>query len=379
VQTSPSLIVVCITLSVTVFGCAGCGTVESTQPSDVASSNANAQQQAVDLMNQCLNDLNAHHYKKVLPSLEKAVELNPTHSFGNYMLGRALLGLGKPAAAMPYLKKAEKQKVTDPTNYFCLGEACQQLGKIDEAVNYYKLYLKQFPGVSAPEDESMITKLIKQKSRMQRLAMLPGGVSKTNYFAFIADEEGILRWPSGKMPLTVSFSVPKRLSSRLPALKKMFLAACRPWEESSDGAVQFRALEGKSKGRIHCEFTDDPHRLNLVGELGGTQNWTSASGIDKSEMVIGVVVDKQLRTDAQLHNTLIHEIGHSIGLNDHSPHPDDVLYFYDFTIRDTELMESLSPRDIETLRLVYGTKSPAVPRKSAFAAMARRTATSTAK
>jgi hypothetical protein len=96
--------------------------------------------------------------------------------------------------------------------------------------------------------------------------------------------------------------------------------------------INWRRVDRKSLG--HCEYMVNDQSL-----------------IYSAEIKIGIsdgLLHAAYNSMDEVKHTILHEIGHAIGLLGHSDHPDDIMY-----VPHQYGVTSLSVRDVETLRTLY--------------------------
>jgi len=114
--------------------------------------------------------------------------------------------------------------------------------------------------------------------------------------------------------------------------------------------------------RVLKRFVDSPSDADIpfVWEAEPSGNWyvahcvyepsTTGNRLDVSRILVTTHYQGQEVPLDELYRTVLHEMGHALGLAGHSPSPTDIMYF-----RGTRASEAegLSARDRATLRALY--------------------------
>jgi predicted Zn-dependent protease len=160
-----------------------------------------------------------------------------------------------------------------------------------------------------------------------------------------------VRWPDSAMPVKVYVApfrwYEKSKQQESYVYNKMIYDAFDTWNQVSGDKVRFqfvsnidgsqidvswRRVDRKSLG--HCEYLVNPQ-----------------SQLYSAEIKIGIsdgVIHAQYNDLEEVKHTVLHEIGHALGLVGHSDGGEDIMYVpHQFGVT------SLSERDVETLKTLY--------------------------
>lgn len=172
------------------------------------------------------------------------------------------------------------------------------------------------------------------------LLKLPNYLSST-----IIDGSHIVRWQ--KLPVKVYIQDCE--------YSKIVKSAFLEWQNKTGNAVSFFFCKSPKEVEITVNFVDrlcNSYSKNGYEE-GITKPYFSSNKLLKAEISL-VKIDPKTNKDITLnhmYSAALHEIGHSIGLIDHSPNPNDIMY----NIMGHE-KKSLSSRDINTVKILYSDK-----------------------
>lgn len=171
------------------------------------------------------------------------------------------------------------------------------------------------------------------------------------YLHHCLKNEVLARWPDSAMPIRVYIApftwYEKRKQQQALLYKQMILDSLNTWRDISQGLVKFLVVDTLNQSQIdfrwrrvdrnslgHCEYEIDAH-----GRLFS------------AEIQIGIsdgVLHSAYQDTGEVRHTILHEIGHALGLTGHSDHPDDIMY-----VPHQYGVYRLSQRDAETLRWLY--------------------------
>lgn len=180
----------------------------------------------------------------------------------------------------------------------------------------------------------------------------PAGPSYIKYVSFEmpGNDHVLLHWSDHQMPLAVYLARPD---------PRDFDDSEALFDVVRDGIVDWENVAGP--GIPSFEFVDDPRNADIPIQWESTLAgaWFIAHcsyDIDVMTRRFGVahiVVTGKIRegVDAELqqvYTTMLHEMGHALGLGGHSPEPTDIMF------RSVHAgQQGLSDRDRETLRVLY--------------------------
>ena len=184
----------------------------------------------------------------------------------------------------------------------------------------------------------------------------------SNYIEQVPLDTNILRWNLKTQPLKVSIDFPA--GDTLPAYYRTEITKAFYQWQSSTGFIKFNFINNPSDADIVVKFlalpksnctergckyvvayTDPTIRRNILKKMTITLYDKDAYG--------------NYFSDKELYNTILHEIGHSLGIMGHSYSTDDLMYMSSRETQDkifTRFRSSfqyISAKDLNTIRLLY--------------------------
>ncbi len=167
--------------------------------------------------------------------------------------------------------------------------------------------------------------------------------SSDNYRASLTN---VLHW--GHFPLKVAFA--RRMTSGSQDLDQLAQNGFDQWTKATNGAVRFEISPNREDADIIITYDVLPARPGngeRLGQTGFTYN-RSRLLLTRATMHLNVWENMTRGDLMRFQNTAAHEFGHALGINGHSPDPDDLMYYSSSSSR------GVTARDVNTLSTAYG-------------------------
>ncbi len=173
-------------------------------------------------------------------------------------------------------------------------------------------------------------------------------MKKITYLQQNLKDSKIIRWPDQAFPIRFYIAPFRWYRAQNEGYKyqQMVLDALRAWENASNGKVKFQTVNILNDSHINLEWKRVDRK-----SLGYCHYHFDPNGrLYSAEVQIGLsdgVIHQKYMDENEVYHTILHEIGHSLGLG-HSPNKEDIMYTphqYGTT--------RLSEGDIESIKWLY--------------------------
>jgi tetratricopeptide (TPR) repeat protein len=273
--------------------------------------------------------------------------------------GVALMELGEFDKAIEQMRTALNARADFPELWGSLGSLYQASGRLEDAIFYYKEFIRRFPNspeaiivvdsIKALENEIEIAKAHGASAADQRAAK--------DYYAAIT-RNGARLWPATKMPLKVHIESGDGVAGFDPRFGEILRTAFDEWSKASEGKVTFRFVDNSDDADIRCSWTSDPSQFKNRGEGGEAKTlYDPTTGTVKTATIAILTVATiglHKISDNRMRFAALHEVGHALGLIEHSPNPRDIMFFAGWP---ADIKRGLTERDRQTILRLYASNS----------------------
>ncbi len=283
---------------------------------------------AADHYSQGKSSYQAGRYSYAIKHFQSAISQNPDDSRSRFYLGLAYARMKEYAAA-----KAQFQKVLEIEN------------------------MKKLQGVYA--DQSLISKAEKNIAVMTKAEIsATGNTGKAaaivnthagrtdNYLTHAIPNGRVIHWDTAKMPLKVYIRPGHGVPGWQPSMNNAVMQAAGEWHRASGGKIRFQQINYENEADIVVNW-----RRNFSHQRVGVNAFRSTgTSIIQSDVHIATHDPSGRPMNYQeIQGTALHEFGHALGIQGHSPNTGDIMFFSQNPTQGT----ALTMRDKRTIQLLY--------------------------
>lgn len=302
---------------------------------------------AVRLYNRGVDEANQGNTDAAMATYDQAIQVDPYliaayNNLANLQEKKHLYD----DAANTY-RKALSMSPQEPLLHFNMAVILEKEGKVVEAYDHYREYVKL-----SPSPNPQIVELIRNFDAKHLASK-----NTPDYYSLTTQESQgeRLAWPDYELP------VPVYIHLNDPG-QAVFLSNLYQdfdtWTQVTNGKLRFREVGMPIDARILITLKQGPLMAPDASIGHASFNVQSLDSEDPMRSLrVTIVVntgepDNDLSLDnrrEQVSKVALHELGHAIGIWGHSKDPNDIMYTHPIVSR-------LSPRDINTVRRLYGIK-----------------------
>ncbi len=258
-------------------------------------------------------------YEEAEGRLNQAITFDPTLPAARCNLGLVLNKTGRAKEALAHLLYAYELRPELPTILQTLAASYQLQGNYDEAIKLYQKYLSLFPEAA---DRSYIASL----SRHLQLELKKKSALELKAAADLKTDPDASNCYWAKKHLKVFIQKPGQIAAYRSQYDQILRSSFLAWGRA--GVLSFEFVDSAANADIECAWTDRQDKM--LAESAGGQTSYKIAGKELLHARILLLTcqpkSKLTMTRAEVQALCLHEVGHALGLVQHSVHPDDVMF-----------------------------------------------------
>lgn len=257
-----------------------------------------------------------------------------------YILGLSQVKLGKLAKAKDALSMATQ--FVPPHS-----EQQQKLMQVVKALASSSIK------TNAPTTETASTPKQSPNHNSQTLMKANAQLVDKHYLEFATHDGEVMHWNPQAMPIKVYINDGYSAGNWDPSSNAIVRQAWNTWTTQTQGMVTFKEVASKKEADIVVQWT---HALSH-DKLGVSPFMYFNGKLLQADVLLATHKPSSdiPMSRAEVLAVCVHEFGHALGIQGHSPDPNDVMYW---ASREGEAPRTkLSSRDVTTLKLLYNMKA----------------------
>ncbi len=299
----------------------------------------------VDLVNQAKDLVHEYKYSEAESLLNEAVKREPKNGRYHFLLGKTLIEEGRFEKAIDEFLEAGLLQPDNNDSRFEIAQIYVYQGRFKDAASVLEQIKKRVPFIS--RDARKVERALASIASYYELGD-PNSVSYAN-----ADES--IPWQRADFPIKVAiWSDPEMKDLKAPFRQAVIDAFAR-WKEASGGWLSFQIVDEQRQAKIVCKLVGVMRGSKYAGggeKLGETLGDYDTKNTDNRGFSRVEIFWDEDSNPAHLRATVVHEVGHALGL-EHSNNPLDVMYPF----VHPPYTEFPSRRDAASLKALYKIKS----------------------
>ena len=286
--------------------------------------------------------------------------------------GKASYKAGRYSYAIQHLQQATRQSPKNSLAHFYLGmayarsrQAAQARGAFQQVIEIERM--KQLRGIptntrlvsKAKKNLAVTTKtqIKRQSGGVKANAIIHHAARNDNYLTNAIPRGQVIHWNLAKMPIKIYIQPGHGVPGWHAGLHSEIVSASGEWYRGSQQKIRFKFVTQAA----HADMVVHWQKTFSHGKIGINAFRQTASRIVQSDIRLAThhPAGRPL-TSQEIRSTALHELGHALGIQGHSPYPNDVMFFS----QNPRQRNTLTARDIKTIQLLYAQKADVTNRSS---------------
>lgn len=271
----------------------------------------------------------------------------------NYQSGLNALKQNNLSSALQYFSQSIQENRNDPYRLYYLGVTLNKMGEKARAQKAFETALKLNPPaalvnqINSDINSSSSPRFSLSNQPLTKLRSLNNSNKTANYLEYVAPNNEVVRWDLSKMPLKVYIARGSNLKGYNPEYKTVVLNALKTWQLAMKNKIRFISVSSADNADIKIDWVEkfEGHRI-------GENPFVSLKDVIlRSDVTISTIMpDGVPKTPGELYRVTLHEMGHVLGFQGHSPYKEDAMYY---ALNKENYNSVLTQRDVDTMRMLY--------------------------
>ena len=178
--------------------------------------------------------------------------------------------------------------------------------------------------------------------------------NSTDYISAVC-VQGLYQWQPAKLPIKVCITPGNGVPGYRASFPGFVRNALDTWCAASGGKLSWKEVKTASAADVNVRWTDQVTQRSNGTEAGETNAYTrldTSTGrgiIYGAKMTLLAELPNKQFTDTEMDKTILHETGHALGLQGHSPVRTDIMYYS----INPDQQPALTERDEATMAHLY--------------------------